>query len=142
MFEYADWVIWTFPAFILSIRCDGAIKGVSATIFKNRWCCTNSAVDLRVMDHASEKEAPSLTKFQQQYVKTAAADDSLGDIVFLLNSGLRVSKLINLEWNNYNKRYQELHIRESKTKAGIRIIPLTPTVIDIIEQQTHIYKYP
>ena len=106
---------------------------------KNKWCYTNPATDLIIPGYASIKEVPALTQFQQQRIEAAAADDPLGDIIlFLLNSGLRAGELINLEWSNYNKRYQELHIKESKTKAGIRTLPLTPTLITIIERQPHI----
>ena len=85
---------------------------------KNKWCYTNPATDLIIPGYASIKEVPALTQFQQQRIEAAAADDPLGDIIlFLLNSGLRAGELINLEWSNYNKRYQELHIKESKTKA-------------------------
>lgn len=106
---------------------------------KNKWCYTNPATDLSVPAYASEKEVPALTQFQQQRVEAAAAADPLGDIIlFLLNSGLRAGELINLEWINYDKRHQEIHIKESKTKAGIRTLPLTPTLITIIERQPHI----
>ena len=102
-------------------------------------CYTNPATDLSVPAYASEKEVPALTQFQQQRVEAAAATDPLGDIIlFLLNSGLRAGELINLEWINYDKRHQEIHIKESKTKAGIRTLPLTPTLITIIERQPHI----
>lgn len=102
-------------------------------------CYTNPATDLIIPGYASIKEVPALTQFQQQRVEAAAAADPLGDIIlFLLNSGLRAGELINLEWINYDNRHQEIHIRESKTKAGIRTLPLTPTLITIIERQPHI----
>lgn len=106
---------------------------------KNKWCYTNPATDLIIPGYASIKEVPALTQFQQQRVEAAAAADPLGDIIlFLLNSGLRAGELINLEWINYDNRHQEIHIRGSKTKAGIRTLPLTPTLITIIERQPHI----
>lgn len=109
---------------------------------KNKWCRSNPATDLTVPAYASEKEVPALSAFQQHQVEAAAADDQLGDLIlFLLNSGLRAGELMNLKWNDYNKRYQELKIRVSKTKAGIRTLPLTPTLIEIIERQPRLSDY-
>lgn len=109
---------------------------------KNRWCHSNPATELTVPSYASEKDVPALSVFQQQRVEAAAADDQLGDLIlFLLNSGLRAGELINLKWNDYSKRYQELKIRTSKTKAGIRILPLTSTLIEIIERQPRLSDY-
>ena len=109
---------------------------------KNKWCRSNPATDLTVPAYASEKEVPALSVFQQQRVEAAAADDPLGDLVlFLLKSGLRAGELMNLKWDDYSKRYQELKIRTSKTKAGIRILPLTSTLIEIIERQSRLCDY-
>lgn len=67
-----------------------------------------------------------------------------GDItIMFLNTGLRASELMNLEWTDYfkNGTTPYIKIRESKTETGIRIIPLVPTANEIIKRQLHLSKY-
>lgn len=83
-----------------------------------------------------------LTSDEQILVENACKDDPLGHLfIFLLRTGLRRSELINLQWKDYEKINQEIHITKSKTKAGIRDIDLLDDAIKIIESQPHINDF-
>lgn len=55
--------------------------------------------------------------------------------VFLINTGLRRSELINLKLSDFNDTTREIFIRKSKTENGIRTIPLLNIAYQIIVSQ-------
>lgn len=100
---------------------------------RNHLCLENPATCLTLPD-ASEKIIRALTQNEQKAVEAAAYLDILGHLVlFFLNTGLRSSELMNLKWEDYNKEREEIYIRSSKTKAGIRTVPLLPEAKKIID---------
>lgn len=107
----------------------------------NHKCPENPAYALEIPE-ASEKYIRPLTRSEQKAVEEAARKDVLGDIaLFFFKSGIRAAELRNLKWDDYNKEKGEIYIRCSKTKKGIRMIPLTQAAIDIIERQPKICEY-
>lgn len=107
----------------------------------NHKCSENPALTLEIPE-ASEKYIRPLTRSEQKAVIVAAQKDVLGDIaLFFLKTGLRACELRDLKWDDYDKEKREIYIRSSKTKKGIRMIPLTQEAIEIIDRQPHICEY-
>lgn len=119
----------------------GVFKLAYAAAIRNNLCENNPATCL-VIPEASEKIIRALTRNEQRLVETAAYNDILGHIViFLLYTGLRASELINLKWDDYSAEFNEIYIRSSKTKAGLRTVPLLPKAKAIIDKQPHYCDY-
>ncbi|ERF77314.1 tyrosine-type recombinase/integrase, partial [Gallibacterium anatis] len=54
--------------------------------------------------------------------------------LILLYSGMRVGELLQLRRSNINLKQKYFDITTSKTKAGIRIIPIHPRILPIVER--------
>lgn len=50
-----------------------------------------------------------------------------------MHTGLRASEFRNLKWADYDRDNQTIFISNSKTKNGVRTIPLLPICAQIIE---------
>ncbi len=120
------------------------------TVFKNAYsvagrqgkCSTNPASSLTIPVEASEKEIRALTREEEVSVITAARKDILGHFtIFMLETGLRSSEFRNLKWSDYNPEKNEICIRKSKTKTGVRVVPLLAEAKQIIEAQPHYCDY-
>ena len=83
-----------------------------------------------------------MTSDEQKLVEDVCKQDVLGHLfIFLLRTGLRRSELMQLKWDDYDDVSQEISIRKSKTKAGIRTIYLLTDVQKIIKNQPRINNY-
>lgn len=92
--------------------------------------------------NASVKDVFPLTKSQQLAIEKACLEDRYGYLhLFLLMTGLRRQELCNLKWADYDDSRQFIKIRESKTRSGIRTVPLLPFCDDIIKKQPKINEY-
>lgn len=92
--------------------------------------------------NASVKDVFPLTKSQQLAIEKACLEDRCGYLhLFLLMTGLRRQELCNLKWADYDDSRQFIKIRESKTRSGIRTVPLLPFCDDIIKKQPKINEY-
>jgi len=119
----------------------GLLKRAYEVGIRNHFCEFNPAQYLTLPD-ASEKDVRALTREEQKRVEAAAQTDALGHVaIFFLDTGLRAGELINLKWDDYNVDRREIYIRNSKTKAGLRTVPLLPEAIDIISNQPHYGAY-
>mgnify|MGYP000880613928 FL=1 len=109
---------------------------------RNQYCSTNPIGHLSIPHEASEKNIRALTQAEQIKLEQAAKLDFLGHIVFFfLYTGLRSNELCNLKWEDYDKEKELIRVVESKTKAGIRIVPLIPEASSIINSQSHYNEY-
>jgi len=89
-----------------------------------------------IIPQAPIKKVEALTVEEQKIVEQACKQDTLGHlIIFMLNTGLRRSEVINLKWSNFNKRDKEITITKSKTENGIRTIPLLNKAYNVILSQ-------
>lgn len=102
----------------------------------------NSALDvqplgkLRIPENAAVKEVRALTRTEQAEVEEAAQRILLGHItLFFLNTGLRSEELCNLNWQDYNPKTRMIFIRESKSSAGVRHVPLNKEAQRILLSQ-------
>lgn len=92
-----------------------------------------------VIPIAPTKEVLPLTHKQQEAVKMACANDPLGHLIlFLLETGLRRSELMALQWEDYDAADHSIFVSISKTPAGVRKVYLTKKAEDIIRRQEHI----
>lgn len=108
---------------------------------RNQLCSHNPASGTFIPTSPT-KTVPALTAEQQKLVEQAALQDPLGHIVFFfLNTGLRSKELMDLKWEDYSPEKQCIFIRESKTKAGIRCVPLIETAQRILDAQPKISTY-
>ena len=55
--------------------------------------------------------------------------------LILLYSGLRISELLGLETSDVDLKNKTLNIRSSKTKAGIRVVPIHDKIFPLIEKR-------
>ena len=94
------------------------------------------------LPNASTKKVLPLTHTQQMLVESACAKLPLGHLfLFLLQTGLRRQELMKLQWQDYDAEESTISIRESKTTAGIRTVPLTPKAQVIIEARPRKNEY-
>lgn len=121
---------------IKTIFREAYIKGIV-----NHKCQENPALTLEIPE-AAEKYIRPLTREEQKAVEAAAREDILGDIaLFFLKTGVRAAELRNLKWLDYDPEKKEIYVRSSKTKKGVRMIPLTQEAVEIIERQPRICDY-
>ena len=95
-----------------------------------------------ILPLASTKEVLPLTHAEQDAVEEACANDPLGHLIlFLLDTGLRVSEMMGLKWEHYDAVEGSIFIEKSKTPAGVRKVYLIPRAQKIIQSQPHINDY-
>lgn len=113
-------------------------KEAYSVAIRNHRCTDNPALSLVIPEGATEKEIRALTREEELKVMEAAKKDVLGHLaIFMLLTGIRSIELRNLKWGDYNAEKGEIYIRKSKTKNGIRVVPLLAEAQKIIEAQPH-----
>ena len=78
---------------------------------------------------ASEKQVRALSRDEEKKLVSVLIRFNVFDdycIRFFLYTGLRRAEFINLQWSDWNRKNQTIHIASSKTKHGIRDVPLIP----------------
>lgn len=109
---------------------------------RNHICTENPAISLSIPESAAVKEVRALTRQEEIAIRKAAEKDILGHLaIFMLDTGVRSSELRHLKWHDYNAEKNEIYVRKSKTKNGIRVVPLLTEAKDIIEKQPHCCEY-
>lgn len=102
---------------------------------KNR-LCFNPLQALSVPKKASVKIVSELDPDEQNIVKRAAREAVMGHLaLFILATGVRACEMMNLKWMDFDRKREIIYIRNSKSKAGVRIIPLTREALNIILDQ-------
>ena len=102
----------------------------------------NPAEELLIPINAKEKKVDGLSLEDEIEVINACKKTLHGGfLLFLLYTGLRKQEMFDLKWEHFNKDKGFLAIVNSKTKKGIRIIPLTETSISIINEQPRYNEY-
>lgn len=94
-------------------------------------------LDLIIPPNAAEKKIRALTVQEQQNIEYCCEQTRYGYLtIFLLQTGLRTAELCNLTWNDYvSGTDAHVIINQSKTSAGVRVVPLTSTAESIIKAQ-------
>ena len=91
---------------------------------------------------APTKKVYPLSHAEEERLLLACQSDPLGHVYeFLLLTGLRRDELANLRWCDYSATNHEIFVRKSKTKAGIRILPLLSRAEEIVNAQPQINEY-
>ncbi|WMJ24328.1 site-specific integrase [Paludicola sp. MB14-C6] len=102
----------------------------------------NPVVGTYIPIEAGEKDVLPLTREEQSIIEIACYEVLHGLLMlFLLYTGLRRSELCNLKWSDYDKNKSCIYVRKSKTKKGIRMVPLLPLCEQIIITQPKINEY-
>lgn len=102
---------------------------------RNHFISQNYAEQLTI-PNASVKRVVCLSQEEQEIVEQACHKVLNGELaLFLLSTGLRAHEMCNLKWDNYDKDRKQIYIEDSKTKAGIRIVPLVNASNTIINNQ-------
>lgn len=102
---------------------------------ENGLCEENPITAVKLPQNASTKIVKALTKEEQEKFETAlgkleAIDEYI--IRFFLLTGLRRAELINLQWSDWDRSENAIHVKKSKTDAGVRKIPLMPETSAIL----------
>ena len=109
---------------------------------RNQLIAENPIRFVTIPRNASEKEVFPLTPEQQERLEAVCRDDMHGDLfLFLLYTGLRRAELCNLKWRDFDAQKRCIHIRKSKTAAGIRTVPLLPLPLSLLHLQPRINEY-
>ena len=101
------------------------------TAIKNHQCTENPISGVTVPKKASEKVVNGLSREEQQAFEEAAKQLTIRDQFILqtfLLTGLRRGELQNLRWQDWDKKAKVLRVEKSKTKNGIRSVPVIPEV--------------
>ncbi len=113
-------------------------------LVRNGTITVSPATEL-ILPLASTKEILPLTHSEQDAVEAACYTDALGHLIlFLLDTGLRMSEMTNLKWEHYNPddgQYGSIFIADSKTPAGVRKVYLIYRARQIIGAQERINEY-
>lgn len=87
----------------------------------------NPAHGVALPKYAAVKVVHAFTADEEARILEASIGDPLGHIVqFYLITGLRLSELTNLRWRDWDTKGNYIFIRDSKTAAGVRKVPLIP----------------
>lgn len=112
------------------------LSQIYKTAIQNKLCVTNPAVGLQIPKYAAEKKVEAFSLEEEKLIRDAAPSVYKGDIaIFLLDTGLRSIELEQLEQKDYSSSEHAIHIRNSKTKAGSRWLPLTAEAEEILLRQ-------
>ncbi len=120
------------------------LRGTYTMALQNQAVSSNPASNISIPRYASKKQIRDLSSREQKLVEQAAAEDPLGDIIlFFLQTGLRAGELMALKWEDYFEigSISTIRIRNSKTKAGDRILPLTQEAREILLRQKRVSEF-
>ncbi len=120
------------------------LKRAYASAIRNKICsyAQNPAANLVIPADAHEEQIYAFNVDEEKAIRQAASTVFQGHLaIFLLDTGLRCCELSALCWSDYNSEKHTIRIRESKTKAGRRIIPLIPEAEHIILNQPHCNEF-
>ena len=100
----------------------------------NRWCSTNYAKFLNLGHNKPVRPHKPFTT--QAINRLWRLESPLHDIpLILLYTGMRASELISLKSRDVNRKQRTIKITLSKTKSGIRTIPIHDRIWPIIERR-------
>lgn len=109
---------------------------------RNQLVTENPIRYVTIPKNASEKGVFPLHREQQERLEAVCRDDLHGDLfLFLLYTGLRRAELCNLKWRDFDAQKRCIHIRKSKTAAGIRTVPLLSLPLSMLYLQPRINEY-
>lgn len=109
---------------------------------KQRYIPFNPADELAVPIEAPTKEVRALTIEEQIQIERCTKYHEKGEyILFLLDTGLRRQEFVDLKWADFDIFKHEIKITKSKTKSGVRTVPLISRAYGIIMKQPHIDEY-
>lgn len=95
--------------------------------------------ELEFLEERSHRRQPRILSFEEQSKLEAVAPQLLRTLIVLLTeTGLRVGKeALRLNWNDVDLTEGIIHIRESKTLAGRRIVPMSEHCKTALQEWKH-----
>ena len=120
------------------------LRGTYNMALQNQIVNFNPVSNISIPRYASKKDVRDLSSREQKLVEQAAAEDPLGDItLFFFQTGLRAGELMALRWEDYFETgsISAIRIRNSKTRAGDRIVPLTHEAKEILIRQKRVSEF-
>ena len=100
-------------------------------------------IPVNPVDGLLREEKPKGDQKEMRILSTEEIDKLLGVAegrwerlwTFLLLTGLRISEALSLEWQDVDLKEGLVHVRESKTEAGVRSVVLTPTLVNLLRKE-------
>ncbi|MEG0614121.1 MAG: tyrosine-type recombinase/integrase [Oscillospiraceae bacterium] len=109
---------------------------------KSHFIIENPAEDIKVPLMAAEKQIDAISAEEETIVINFCKGEMYRDVsIFLLNTGVRKSEFVNLKWCDFQKSENNVKIVKSKTKNGIRKVPLNSVALQIVLRQPKINEY-
>jgi len=78
------------------------------------------------LSEAPERRKPHILTWEEQEKLLAVAPPRIRTLTILgVETGLRTGEMLNLRWKDINFLDDVLHVEKSKTKSGLRVVPLS-----------------
>lgn len=115
-----------------------------------RWCLKYECVKKNCAEELEipfENDPTPRNAFSPEEIEklwnAAPQNPNVPIVLMLIYSGVRINELLNLRKEDVNLEEQFFHVRESKTKAGIRMVPIAnkvlPFWVEYNKRSTHGY---
>ncbi len=101
---------------------------------RNGYCKFTGEIEMPEFKKVSKRKSLD-ANFLSLFFKAYETEVDAEDFMLLLLTGIRPSEALRLKFENFDTSKMLLHIRESKTEAGIRNIPINKTVADILDKK-------
>lgn len=94
---------------------------------KRRWITASPFREVEMMEERKERRQPHILTFQEEQMLLAVAPAPLRVLtILILDTGLRSGReALALEWKDVDFANDAIQIKESKTLAGIRTVPMS-----------------
>ena len=136
--EYVSWRIVESRVKDITVRHDlYALSRFFATAIRKRWASNNPIREIEIPSDTDAVRIHPLTMHEEeQYFRRAAKHPDLYDVGrLIINQGMRPDEVIRLAKVDIDLPRHLIHIRNGKSSAAKRAIPMTSESKEIIEQR-------
>lgn len=108
---------------------------------RDRFILRSPFVDIELLEEKKQRRKPHIVSYEEECRLLAAASPQIRALaILMLETGARpISECLQLRWEDVDFESDFIHIRESKTNAGIRRVPLSPRCkIELLHWREHV----
>lgn len=126
------------------------LKAIFDAAIDNDHCRKNPVKNITIPESKKSEERPVYTAEQTEAVKKYAEEMEYWDILIMLQTGIRRSELIGLQWDDIDLQNCTMHIQRAvvqtkgkvvidapKTKTSDRLIPFSEYLASILRKMPH-----